>query len=257
MTKVSKKSRGKSPKKVFRIATTEVEKGTMTRNEIKKSSVLIADDDEFFRGTLAALFQHEGFYVTCVGNVDDIFELVAREKFDVIVIDMYMPKTKMGPIETDAGLVVIPAILRKYAEINAQAILVVLTGFPNVRDCFATIDAGAYYIPKAAISINRHVVDMGNELVQECKTLIERRREKNTSRPWLEGHYSELMKMFPGQAVAVLNQDTETGKLKTTEIGEYKVVSSPSVEKLKKMILRNPLLRKAMPLILDIWKEED
>jgi CheY-like chemotaxis protein len=221
----------------------------------QKPRVLIADDDKDFSESLAALFENEGFKVVCKAAVDPSIESICGEFFDVIVLDMHMPERGEREIRPDAGLLV-TRLSRQYADVDKSVIIVVFTGYPRVKDCFAAIDTGAYYLPKNVIDADRGEVDMCMELVQTCQKLIDQRHKKKSSRPWLESHYSELMKRFPGQAVAVLDMDADTGDLKTTKIGEYKVFSAPTVKQLKKIILRDPRLREAMPLVLDIWKEE-
>ncbi len=222
-----------------------------------KPRVLIVDDDEPFRQSLAALFQHQGFNVECTGSVKPSVDLVSEKQFNVIVLDMYMPEQVGHEIKTDSGLVM-TNLLKKYTDMNKSAIIVVLTGYPKVQDCFSAVDAGAYYLPKCALDVKRSVIDMGQELVKECKQIIDKRsKEKPKSRLWMIDNYTELLNKFPGQAIAVLDKAAETGDIETLSVGECKIVSAPSVQELKAMILHNPLLRKAMPVIIEIWKEEN
>lgn len=222
-----------------------------------KHRVLIAEDDLPFRDSLQALFESEGFSVRSVGNVEDIYELVAAQSFDVVILDMHMPDRKSGRIEEDAGLAAIPAVLRKYAKFGERTVLVVFTGYPSVQDCFAVTDAGAYYLPKCVLDINKDMVDMSAELVQGCKTLLDKRYYKNIPRPWLEAHYEYISRQYRGQAVAIFARNVEVGNLPTETVGEFKILSAPTVEQLKGTILRNACLRTAMPLVLEIKKEDD
>jgi ActR/RegA family two-component response regulator len=222
----------------------------------KRPRVLIVDDDKPFRESLAALFQQNDFEVDCRESVNASIDLVCRKPFDVIVLDMYMPEQVGHAIESNSGLVV-TTLLRKYADMNNSAILVVLTGYPSVQDCFAAVDAGAYYLPKCALDVHRSVIRMGEELVRECGEIIRRRSKKPKSRVWMADYYTELLSKFPGQAIGILDKGAETGDIKTISVGECKVVSAPSIKELKAMILQNSLLRKAMPVMLEIWKEEN
>lgn len=221
----------------------------------KKPRVLIVDDDEFFRNSLVAWFQNEGFDVECTGSVNASIDLVCEKQFDIIVLDMHMPEQVGQPIKTDSGLAM-ATLLKKYADINRLAVLIVLTGYPSVEDCFTATDVGAYYLPKLVLDIDRHIVNWAKELVRECKLIIHKRSKKPKSRLWMVDYYAEMVNKFPGQAIGVLDKAAETGDIETVSFGECKVVSAPSVEELKMMILQNPLLRKAMPVILEMWKEE-
>ena len=232
-------------------------KKSRAKPKTSKPVVLIADDDQPFRQALANLFRDEDFKVECTAGVDDSIKSVCRGEFDVIILDMHMPeKPGQGEIKPDAGLIV-ARLLRRYADMDRSVIVVVFTGYPSVRDCLATVDAGAYYLPKCTLDKDKHVIDMGYELVKECRRLIDVRGKEPTSRLWLVDHYAELTEKFPGQTIAVLDGAAQTGDLETTNIAGSKVVSAPTAEKLRKKILQNPSLRKAMPLVLEIWKEED
>lgn len=266
--KVGKKRRSAKPAttkgtKATRMVTeTRSNKRVVTRRKTSKPSVFIADDDKKFRESLVKLFEDEGFKVTCSASMEDPIQSVCKGSFDVIVLDMYMPEEEGGEIKEDAGLVV-AQLLKKYTDMNKSVILVVFTGYPSVKDCLATIDSGAYYLPKCTLDIHGHVLDMSGQLVKECKRLVAERSkrprpsERPTSRLWLVDNYTELMERFSGQAIGVFDKGAEIGDLKTTSIGEHKVVSALTVEALRTMILQNPLLRKAQPLVLEIWKEEN
>jgi CheY-like chemotaxis protein len=220
-------------------------------------TVLIADDDKMFRHVLAELFKNEGFRVTCTAGVDDSIDSVCKRRFDVIILDMHMPEEPGHPeIKPDAGLIV-TRLLRRYADMDKSVIVVVFTGYPSVQDCFATVDSGAYYLPKYTLDMDEHMTEMGYELAKECKRLHNLKDKEAASRLWLVDNYVELTEKFPGQTIAVLDEAAQTGDLKTTNIAGSKVVSAPTAEKLHKRILRNPLLRNAEPIILEIWKEED
>lgn len=218
--------------------------------------VLLADDDIAFRDALAEWFKVKEFEVTCTGGVNDSIESVCEGQFDAIILDMHMPETPGGEdIQKDAGLTV-TRLLKRYADMDKSVIVIVVTGHPSTRDCFATVDAGAYYLPKHMLDADKHVINIGDKLVTECERLIKQQGKEEPSRPRPFDHYGELIEKFPGKAVAVLAGTANIGGLKTTKIGKYKVLSASTVTELKKMILANPLLRSALPVVLEIWKED-
>lgn len=172
LKKKQKSRKGTSPRVIGKAS----EKTQPIGGRALTPKVIIADDDVPYRNSLGVLFENEGFSVKCVGSVQDLCKCIAKESFDIIVIDMYMPKANRGPIAGDAGLYAIA--LRKYLEIDKHALVVVLTGYPNVRDCFATIDAGVYYLPKCTLDTDRRYTDMSGELVKECKRLMGKRSNR-------------------------------------------------------------------------------
>lgn len=53
---------------------------------------LIVDDDEPIRSMLAALVRHHGFVVETANDGDQAIDSIARDGFDVILLDLMMPR---------------------------------------------------------------------------------------------------------------------------------------------------------------------
>src|SRR6266481_5357122 len=54
-------------------------------------SVLLVDDCEFIRATVAQMLEHYGATVTAVASADQALEALMRERPDVLVSDLAMP----------------------------------------------------------------------------------------------------------------------------------------------------------------------
>src|SRR6266436_456904 len=54
-------------------------------------SVLLVDDCEFIRATVAQMLEHYGATVTAVASADEALEALQRERPDVLVSDLTMP----------------------------------------------------------------------------------------------------------------------------------------------------------------------
>ncbi len=59
---------------------------------VEPPSLLITDDDPGFRETLAVVFQPRGFRTLLAGDGEEALKIVRREKVDVVLLDMHMPK---------------------------------------------------------------------------------------------------------------------------------------------------------------------
>ena len=53
--------------------------------------LLIVDDDQEFRETLASRFSRSGFAVQAAANGEEALDLATRRNFDVAIFDMMMP----------------------------------------------------------------------------------------------------------------------------------------------------------------------
>lgn len=56
-------------------------------------SVLVVDDDEGFRVSLAKVLEREGYRVSVLATADEVTETLARSPVDVMVIDYSLPHT--------------------------------------------------------------------------------------------------------------------------------------------------------------------
>jgi CheY-like chemotaxis protein len=76
-------------------------------SEIKASiRVLVVDDERTLRETCASVLQRAGYNVTLVGRGVESQDTVKRRKFDIILVDLYMPQV--------SGLDILHATLHAY-----------------------------------------------------------------------------------------------------------------------------------------------
>jgi len=59
---------------------------------VKKTRVLVVEDDTSVRRVLARVFERAGFSVATAPNGEDALPFLAKERFEVMVCDISMPK---------------------------------------------------------------------------------------------------------------------------------------------------------------------
>jgi DNA-binding response OmpR family regulator len=223
-------------------------------------SVLIADDDKPLVATLGRLFRQAGFRVSSVGEIEDCIRTLMKKRFDVVILDMRLPRTSKSSIVADGGLTVLKSLpseiraMRRFGLAPLETAIIVFTAYPTVDDSFAVTEAGAYYLPKTLLGQN---VSAG--LVQQCKRLVEeKRRCQKAKRAWLDEHFNELVEKFGGKTVAVIDAEIAASiPLRGgTVIGDREVFTARTREELRGRIVRNPKLRRAAPVLLTIPKEK-
>ena len=64
----------------------------MRNGEIMAKSILIAEDEQAIAEALKLKFEHSGFLVTVAGNGEEALEEVKNKKFDLVILDLIMPK---------------------------------------------------------------------------------------------------------------------------------------------------------------------
>ena len=101
---------------------------------IPKSSiqVLVVDDDRTLREGCACYFQVEGYNVTTAASGDEAMDRVRRRRFDLILLDLFLPQI--------SGM----EILRAALETNKDTIVVIMTGNPSVESSLEALRCGAW-----------------------------------------------------------------------------------------------------------------
>src|SRR5213596_2410338 len=99
--------------------------------------VLIVDDDRTLRESCASVLQYERYEVSLCSRGDEARETLKRNKFDIVLLDLYMPEV--------SGL----RLLRTCLEAHSDTIVLVITGNPSVDSSLDALRAGAWdYLPK-------------------------------------------------------------------------------------------------------------
>jgi len=173
----------------------------------------------------------EGETYDVVGELDHRAALrrINEERFDIVVTDMYM-----GP-EEDEGL----AILRELTD--KSPITIVLTAYARIPNCVEAMRAGAWdYLEK----MPEDESDAYENLLRSMRSAYrERLAHPETARSaadtrWVHRNFGDLSQKFPGEVIAVLDQQV--------------VDHDPSFDELSQRVAdKFPLAKPAMVAIPD------
>jgi CheY-like chemotaxis protein len=89
---------------------------------VLKNRILLVDDEEVIRSTLAALLEQYGYIVTVATSVSEALKRISSGTYDVLLTDLHMPG--MGD-----GLTVVSAM--RHA--NPETITMLLSAFPEME----------------------------------------------------------------------------------------------------------------------------
>jgi DNA-binding NtrC family response regulator len=99
--------------------------------------MLIVDDERTLRESCTSVLQYEGYQVTQCGRGEEARELLKRQKFDIVLLDLYMPEVP--------GM----RLLRTCLDAHPDTIVIMITGNPSIDSSIEALRAGAWdYLPK-------------------------------------------------------------------------------------------------------------
>lgn len=99
--------------------------------------ILVVDDDQTTRMSLAFALSDAGHKVTEAGDGDEAIALMAERIFDVVMLDVRLPKID--------GL----AVFRRFRQKSPSTAVILMTAFATVSDAVASLREGAYdYVTK-------------------------------------------------------------------------------------------------------------
>ncbi|PKN80978.1 MAG: response regulator [Candidatus Cloacimonetes bacterium HGW-Cloacimonetes-1] len=195
--------------------------------------IMIVDDEQSIRDIISEFLTEAGYAVAIAVDGMDALEKVAYEKYDLYIIDVYMPR--MDGLE----------LIVKLKEIQPLAVIVVTTGFSSVDVAIKAIRSGAYHyltkpirteellkVVKAGL---KHSVDL-IELTTPSSESAASRSEKLNEMLLLRGFTHEQMIGFRGLGTLTdyavgetIPLDEATGSLIFVENGILNVIHNGSV----------------------------
>jgi DNA-binding NtrC family response regulator len=96
--------------------------------ETSKPRVLLVDDNDIVRMSVAGVLKHNGFEVVTAANAHGALSLIASQEFDVLVSDLHMP-------HAGDGLTVVSAMRHS----NPAAVTIIFSGYPRMKEAAAAI----------------------------------------------------------------------------------------------------------------------
>jgi len=126
--------------------------------------ILVIDDEKSIRNTLKEILTYEGYEVTEAQDGSEGIKFAEKEKFDIILSDIKMPK--MDGLE----------VLERLQETAPETPVVMISGHGNIDTAVEAIRKGAFDYISKPLDLNRMLVTIRNAmdrsvLVKETKTL--------------------------------------------------------------------------------------
>lgn len=175
---------------------------------MKAPKILIIDDEEAIRGTLADILEYEDYKVTTAVDGEDGLKKIKATDYDVVLCDVKMPKKD--------GLEVLDEAL-KY---NPELQFIMISGHANIETAVDATKKGAYDFIQKPPDLNRLLVSVRNamdktELVTETRILkrkVTRVREITGDSPIISKIKETIERVGPTDARVLITGSNGTGK---------------------------------------------
>ena len=118
------------------------------------ASVLVVDDEPGVRSALSGVLRDEGYQVDAVESGEACLERLARQPYDVVVLDVWLPGID--------GLVT----LTRMRERQVDAQVVIISGHGSVESAVRAIKMGAFDFVEKPLSLEKTVLVVRNALRQ-------------------------------------------------------------------------------------------
>ena len=173
--------------------------------------ILIIDDDPFHAETVAEVLARVGFECTVATSGKDGARKIENDEFDVVLTDL-----KMGDLD---GL----SLLRKVRQESPETLVVVVTGFGDVKTAVEAFKQGAYdYLTKPLdMAELRALVEKAAEHLRLARDNRELKRQLDEkfgfegvigNSPKMHDVIDDLKKYAPTSVTVLIQGETGTGK---------------------------------------------
>lgn len=170
--------------------------------------ILIIDDEKSIRRTLREILEYENFKVEEAQDGLEGLNIALKEKFDIILCDIKMPK--MDGMEA----------LEKLIEAAVDAPVVMISGHGNIETAVEAVKKGAYDFIQKPLDLNRLLVTIRNALDKSNLITETRTLKKKISKTFdmigeseAIGKIKEMIeKVAPTDARVLITGENGTGK---------------------------------------------
>lgn len=171
------------------------------------ASILIIDDEKSIRNVLRDILEYEKYHVDEAENGADALTLIRKEKYDVILCDIKMPK--MDGIEVLEQITML-----------CDTPVVMISGHGNIDTAVESIKKGAYDFLSKPLDLNRTMITIRNamdknRLITETKILkrkVSKAYDMIGESPVISEIKTMIGRVAPTDARVMITGENGTGK---------------------------------------------
>lgn len=178
---------------------------------MKKTRILIIDDDEIIRKSCEKVLTPEGYLTVTAETGNDGLKLLSKKNFDLVLTDLRMPD--MNGID----------VLKKIKEGWPDIEVIVITGYGTIKSAIDAIRYGAYdyvekpFAPEELLNVVRRSLERRNLMIentrlkQEVKALYRIENIVGTSKA-IQRVFNLIATVAPTEGTVLITGESGTGK---------------------------------------------
>jgi two-component system nitrogen regulation response regulator NtrX len=175
-----------------------------------KPSILVVDDEEDIRISLAGILEDEGYQVSVCSSGEEALQILDREELDLLYLDIWLPGKD--------GIKILERVHRDYSDLP----VVMISGHGNIETAVESIKKGAFDFIEKPLSLDKVVLTTNKalefrKLQQENQDLRSRvkldyvQQITGQSRP-IQELKNQIERVAPTEAWVLITGDNGTGK---------------------------------------------
>jgi len=154
-------------------------------NEIK---ILIIEDEEIVKETLAENLKEKGFAVDTAENAAVAISMISHNRYDILLVDYRLPDMD--------GL----ALIKEASALSKDSTAIVVTGYSAVETAVDSMRMGAYDYLLKPIDID--------SLVAEIQTIMKERKELNAGKEKVKSGIASSIASTEDDIVVLASRDS-------------------------------------------------
>jgi two-component system nitrogen regulation response regulator NtrX len=146
---------------------------------MKKSRILIVDDEPGIRESLAGVLEDEGYLCTALETAEECLQEIARHNYDALLLDVWLPG--MDGLEALQRMEEIPA--------SSRPEVIIVSGHGNIETAVRATKLGAFDFLEKPLTIEKVLVVVKNAIEhRRLRDEVNRLREIQTGKPNIIGN---------------------------------------------------------------------
>lgn len=171
-------------------------------------TILIVDDEEGIRSSLAGILEDEGYRTVCAGDGQEALAQCKRELPGLVLLDIWMPKMD--------GLETLKALKERYPALN----VIMMSGHGTIETAVKSTKLGAFDFVEKPLSLEKVVVTVENALTMtrlkeenaSLRGMVLQSHEMIGNSPSLLKLKEQIRMVAPTNASVLITGENGTGK---------------------------------------------